>query len=212
MRTRIPDVAGERDEGLRRWAARGKDAESNVQLAGRRGGNDGVRDGIRCGRRGRAGRGDHGQVAKVTRITVRVTVGLRVGVVLVESGANRREHHEQYRSDCRDPPRRNHAPIQGGMAGRSQVRRSRPPAGGSAAGWERRSPIPSREVRSRWWYKSATGGHTAPRRRQTARGVPGRPGVAGGGAVRSLTAQLSPEIYQPEGGNVLYVFALPEED
>ena len=31
-----------------------------------------------------------------------------------------------------------------------------------------------------------------------------------GGAFRSLTAQLSPEIYQPEGGNVLYVFALPE--
>ena len=30
-----------------------------------------------------------------------------------------------------------------------------------------------------------------------------------GGAFRSLTAQLSPEIYQPEGGNVLYVFALP---
>ena len=31
-----------------------------------------------------------------------------------------------------------------------------------------------------------------------------------GGAFRSLTAQLSPEIYQPEGGNALYVFALPE--
>ncbi len=30
-----------------------------------------------------------------------------------------------------------------------------------------------------------------------------------GGAFRSLTAQLSPEIYQPEGGNALYVFALP---
>ena len=30
------------------------------------------------------------------------------------------------------------------------------------------------------------------------------------GAFRSLTAQLSPEIYQLEGGNVLYVFALPE--
>ena len=33
-----------------------------------------------------------------------------------------------------------------------------------------------------------------------------------GGAFRSLTAQLSPEIYQPEGGNALYVFALPERD
>ena len=33
-----------------------------------------------------------------------------------------------------------------------------------------------------------------------------------GGAFRSLTAQLSPEIYQPEGGNALYVFALPEPD
>ena len=31
-----------------------------------------------------------------------------------------------------------------------------------------------------------------------------------GGAFRSLTAQLSPEIYQPEGGNAIYVFALPE--
>ena len=31
-----------------------------------------------------------------------------------------------------------------------------------------------------------------------------------GGAFRSLTAQLGPEIYQPEGGNALYVFALPE--
>jgi alcohol dehydrogenase (cytochrome c) len=31
-----------------------------------------------------------------------------------------------------------------------------------------------------------------------------------GGAFRSLTAQLTPEIYQPEGGNALYVFALPE--
>ena len=31
-----------------------------------------------------------------------------------------------------------------------------------------------------------------------------------GGAFRSLTAQLRPEIYQPEGGNALYVFALPE--
>ena len=31
-----------------------------------------------------------------------------------------------------------------------------------------------------------------------------------GGAFRTLTAQLSPEIYQPEGGNALYVFALPE--
>ena len=30
-----------------------------------------------------------------------------------------------------------------------------------------------------------------------------------GGAFRSLTAQLAPEIYQPEGGNALYVFALP---
>ena len=33
-----------------------------------------------------------------------------------------------------------------------------------------------------------------------------------GGAFRTLTAQLSPEIYQPEGGNALYVFALPERD
>ncbi len=33
-----------------------------------------------------------------------------------------------------------------------------------------------------------------------------------GGAFRTLTAQLSPEIYQPEGGNALYVFALPEDD
>ena len=31
-----------------------------------------------------------------------------------------------------------------------------------------------------------------------------------GGVFRSLTARLSPEIYQPEGGNALYVFALPE--
>ena len=31
-----------------------------------------------------------------------------------------------------------------------------------------------------------------------------------GSAFRTLTAQLSPEIYQPEGGNALYVFALPE--
>ena len=31
-----------------------------------------------------------------------------------------------------------------------------------------------------------------------------------GGAFRSLTAQLTPDIYQPEGGNALYVFALPE--
>ncbi len=31
-----------------------------------------------------------------------------------------------------------------------------------------------------------------------------------GGPFRSLTAQLSPEIYQPESGNALYVFALPE--
>ena len=31
-----------------------------------------------------------------------------------------------------------------------------------------------------------------------------------GGVFRSLTAKLSPEIYQPEGGNGLYVFALPE--
>ena len=30
-----------------------------------------------------------------------------------------------------------------------------------------------------------------------------------GGAFRSLTAQLTPEIFQPEGGNALYVFALP---
>ena len=90
MRTRIRDGAGEGDEGLRRWAARGTDPESDVQLAGRRGGNDGVGDEIRCGRRGRAVRRDYRQVAKVTRITVRVTVGLRVGVVLVESGADRR--------------------------------------------------------------------------------------------------------------------------
>ena len=31
-----------------------------------------------------------------------------------------------------------------------------------------------------------------------------------GGAFRSLTASLTPEIFQPEGGNALYVFALPE--
>ena len=31
-----------------------------------------------------------------------------------------------------------------------------------------------------------------------------------GGPFRILTAQLSPEIYQPEGGNAIYVFALPE--
>jgi len=31
-----------------------------------------------------------------------------------------------------------------------------------------------------------------------------------GGPFRSLTAQLSPEIYQPEGGNAIYVFVLPE--
>ena len=30
-----------------------------------------------------------------------------------------------------------------------------------------------------------------------------------GGVFRTLTAKLSPEIYQPEGGNALYVFALP---
>ncbi len=32
-----------------------------------------------------------------------------------------------------------------------------------------------------------------------------------GSAFRSLTAQLTPEIYQPEGGNAIYVFALPQE-
>ena len=31
-----------------------------------------------------------------------------------------------------------------------------------------------------------------------------------GGAFRSLAAQLTPEVFQPEGGNALYVFALPE--
>ena len=31
-----------------------------------------------------------------------------------------------------------------------------------------------------------------------------------GGVFRSLTAKLSPEVYQPEGGNALFVFALPE--
>ena len=31
-----------------------------------------------------------------------------------------------------------------------------------------------------------------------------------GGPFRGLTAQLTPEVYQPEGGNALYVFALPE--
>jgi len=31
-----------------------------------------------------------------------------------------------------------------------------------------------------------------------------------GGVFRSLTAKLNPEIYQPEGGNALFVFALPE--
>ena len=33
-----------------------------------------------------------------------------------------------------------------------------------------------------------------------------------GGVFRTLTAQLGPEIYQPEGGNALYVFALPEQE
>ena len=31
-----------------------------------------------------------------------------------------------------------------------------------------------------------------------------------GGVFRSLTAKLNPEVYQPEGGNALFVFALPE--
>ena len=31
-----------------------------------------------------------------------------------------------------------------------------------------------------------------------------------GGVFRTLTAKLSPEVYQPEGGNALFVFALPE--
>ena len=31
-----------------------------------------------------------------------------------------------------------------------------------------------------------------------------------GGVFRSLTATLNPEVYQPEGGNALFVFALPE--
>ena len=31
-----------------------------------------------------------------------------------------------------------------------------------------------------------------------------------GSVFRSLTAQLTPEIYQPEGGNAIYVFALPQ--
>ena len=31
-----------------------------------------------------------------------------------------------------------------------------------------------------------------------------------GGVFRSLTANLNPEIFQPEGGNAIYVFALPE--
>ncbi|MBM42202.1 MAG: alcohol dehydrogenase [Acidobacteria bacterium] len=31
-----------------------------------------------------------------------------------------------------------------------------------------------------------------------------------GGGFRSLTATLNPEVYQPEGGNALFVFALPE--
>ena len=102
----------EGDERLRWRAARGTDSDRDVHLAGR-GGNDGVRDEIRCGRRGRAVRGDHRQVAEVTPITVRVTVGLRVRVVLVESDANRREHHEQYCSRCRGPPQRNHGLIKG---------------------------------------------------------------------------------------------------
>lgn len=33
---------------------------------------------------------------------------------------------------------------------------------------------------------------------------------AGLGIFRGLTAPLSPEIYQPESGNALYVFALPD--
>ena len=33
-----------------------------------------------------------------------------------------------------------------------------------------------------------------------------------GGAFRGLTAQLAPEIFLPEGGNALYVFALAEDD
>ncbi|SVB17484.1 uncharacterized protein METZ01_LOCUS170338, partial [marine metagenome] len=28
--------------------------------------------------------------------------------------------------------------------------------------------------------------------------------------LRSLSTQLNPEVYLPEGGNALYVFALPE--
>ena len=32
----------------------------------------------------------------------------------------------------------------------------------------------------------------------------------GAGLFRSVTATLSPEIYQPVGGNALYVFALPD--
>ena len=31
-----------------------------------------------------------------------------------------------------------------------------------------------------------------------------------GGSFRFLTAQVTPEIYQPDNGNALYVFALPE--
>ena len=31
-----------------------------------------------------------------------------------------------------------------------------------------------------------------------------------GGVFRSLTAKLSPEVCQPEGGNALFAFALPE--
>ena len=31
-----------------------------------------------------------------------------------------------------------------------------------------------------------------------------------GGVLRSLSTQLNPEVYLPEGGNALYVFALPE--
>lgn len=113
-------VAVERDEGLRRWAARGTDPKSDVEPDGRRGGNDGVHEEIRCGRRGRAVRGDQRQVPEVTRIAVGVTAGLQGAVVIVKSHGKRSEYHEQYCRERREPPQRNHAPNSEGKPRRSQ--------------------------------------------------------------------------------------------
>ena len=84
-------------------------------------------------------------------------------------------------------------------------------------GWtESSTAIPSREVRDietgeiLWETRLSAAAHGYPITYEAG----GRQFLAVpaslGGAFRSLTAQLSPEIYQPEGGNVLYVFALPE--